>query len=413
MHQKTIHPHTWILVFICSFLALVTDGGDLMLLSYSLQNIRADFGLTQTQSGLLGTVTLAGMAIGGIFGGWACDRFGRVRTIVLSVGSFSVLTALLGFTQNVWQFGALRFCASLGLGSVYIAANTLMAEYVPNRYRTTVLGTLQAGWSVGYIVATLLAKHIVDPEIAASWRPLFFVAGVPVILAVIMHFFVPEPASWVENRNKSAQRSENKKEQSTWNMLFSDRTATIMFILWAITAGCLQFGYYGVGTWMPSYLEKEMGLKFKDMAGYMVGSYTAMILGKILAGYFADKFGRRVMYAFGAIGTAVFIPIIIFLHTPGNILWLLIIFGFLYGVPYGVNATYMTESFETKFRGTAIGGAYNIGRLGGAVAPVVIGYFADRISFGAGFLVMGVAYFFCGLIPALFIKDKLHDPQKA
>jgi AAHS family cis,cis-muconate transporter-like MFS transporter len=185
-----------------------------------------------------------------------------------------------------------------------------------------------------------------------------------------------------------------------------------MFILWVCTAGFLQFGYYGVNNWLPTYLESELHLNFKSMTSYMVGTYVAMIVGKIAAGWMADKFGRRWVFAFGAIGTALFIPIIVFLNTPDNIVFLIVFFGFLYGIPYGVNATYMTESFETKIRGTAVGGAYNVGRLGAAIAPASIGYLATEGSIGLGFLVMGGAYFLCGLIPALFIKEKLYDPQK-
>ncbi|MCF5570223.1 MFS transporter, partial [Pseudomonas sp. PA-3-11C] len=95
-----------------------------------------------------------------------------------------------------------------------------------------------------------------------------------------------------------------------------------------------------------------------------------------------------------------------------SILWMLVVFGFLYGIPYGVNATYMTESFQAKYRGTAVGGAYNIGRIGAAIAPIAIGFLATQYSIGVGFLVMGAAYFICGVIPALLIKDKQFDPQK-
>jgi len=136
---STIRPHTWKIAFIFAFLALLVDGADLMLLSYSLNSIKADFGLSSVQAGMLGSFTLAGMAVGGIFGGWACDRFGRVRTVVVSILLFSFLTCGLGFTQTFWEFGILRFIASLGLGSLYIASNTLMAEYVPTKNRTTVL----------------------------------------------------------------------------------------------------------------------------------------------------------------------------------------------------------------------------------------------------------------------------------
>lgn len=404
-----IGTHTWKIAFLFAFLALLVDGADLMLLSYSLNSIKTEFGLTTVQAGMLGSFTLAGMAIGGIFGGWACDRFGRVRTVVISIFLFSLLTCGLGFTQSFTQFGVLRFFASLGLGSLYIASNTLMAEYVPTKYRTTVLGTLQAGWTVGYIVATLLAGWLIPDH---GWRVLFYVSIIPVILAIGMHFLVPEPLAW--QQNKFSPTIQVKSEaQSTWKLIFQDKANRRMFLLWALTAGFLQFGYYGVNNWMPSYLESELGMKFKEMTSYMVGTYTAMILGKILAGYMADRLGRRFTYAFGAIGSAIFLPIIVFYNSPTNILYLLVTFGFLYGIPYGVNATYMTESFATHIRGTAIGGAYNLGRLGAAVAPATIGFLASGGSIGLGFLVMGVAYFICGLLPALFIKEKLYDPQKS
>ncbi|MBT2373271.1 MFS transporter [Pseudomonas fluorescens] len=406
----------WIIVFIFCFLGLLIDGADLMLLSYSLGSLKTEFGLTSVEAGSLGSFTLAGMAIGGIYGGWACDRFGRVKTVVWSIVLFSVGTAILGMTHSYWQFASTRFFASLGLGALYVACNTLMAEYVPTRYRTTVLGTLQAGWSVGYIVATLLAGWILPDH---GWRWLFYVAIIPVILAVLMQRLVPEPQAWIKAQAERARekaegikRVSTKKPDGMFKLIFSDPKASRMFILWALTAGFLQFGYYGVNNWMPSYLESELGMNFKSMTSYMVGTYAAMIFGKILAGLAADRLGRRSVFAVGALGTAIFLPVIVLFQSPENILWLLIVFGFLYGIPYGVNATYMTESFEAKFRGSAVGGAYNIGRIGAAVAPAAIGFLASHGSIGVGFMVMGAAYFICGVIPALFIRDKQFDPQK-
>lgn len=408
-NKVNLSPHTWKIAFFFAFLALLVDGADLMLLSYSLNSIKAEFQLSSVQAGMLGSFTLAGMAIGGIFGGWACDQFGRVRIVVISILLFSVLTCGLGLTQNFIQFSILRFFASLGLGSLYIACNTLMAEYVPTRYRTTVLGTLQAGWTVGYIVATLLAGWIIPDH---GWRMLFYVAIVPVLIAVLMHFLVPEPQAWYHSRNDLNGQNTNTQE-SALKRIFAEPRNRKMFILWALTAGFLQFGYYGVNNWMPSYLESELGMKFKEMTAYMVGTYSAMILGKVLAGYMADKLGRRFTYAFGAIGTAIFLPLIVFYNSPDNILFLLIAFGFLYGIPYGVNATYMTESFPTHIRGSATGGAYNVGRLGAAIAPATIGFLASGGSIGLGFLVMGAAYLICGVIPALLIKEKQYDPQQS
>lgn len=389
----------------------MADGADLMVLSYSLSSIQREFSLTNIQAGALGSITLAGMAIGGLFSGWAADRYGRVRTVVWTIAIFSVGTAALGTASGYTDFAVMRFISSLALGALYAVCNTLVAEYVPTERRTTVLATLQAGFSVGYLLATLLAGWIV-PEY--GWRSLFYIAILPVIPAVLMQYLVPEPPSWVaarEWRLRNMRHEPPASGQKSKSRIVGNPAHRNMFLLWVLTAGLLQFGYYGVNNWMPSYLEKELNLNFASMTGYMVGTYCAMIFGKVLAGWLADRFGRRPIYVLGTFGTAVFMPILVFYASPGNIAYLMTVFGLLYGVPFGVNATYMTESFETSIRGTAVGGAYNIGRIGAAMAPVLIGYLATGGSIGLGFLVMGAAYFLCGLVPALFIKEKVYDPQ--
>ena len=152
-----------------------------------------------------------------------------MRIVVISILTFSLLTCGLGFTQSFLQFGILRFFASLGLGSLYIACNTLMAEYVPTRYRTTVLGTLQAGWTVGYIVATLLAGWIIPDH---GWRMLFYVAIIPVIIAVLMHVLVPEPEAWqsLDYNNQSWLKTHRKPRHLS---LFSKINETVI---------CLSYG---------------------------------------------------------------------------------------------------------------------------------------------------------------------------
>ena len=416
-----INKNTWKLAFIFAFVSLVIDGVDIMLLSFSLSSLKVEFGLSNFQAGMLGSASLAGMALGGITGGWACDKFGRVKTIAWSVAFFSVMTCILGFTQSYEQFMVLRFIGAFGLGSLYMACNTLMAEYVPTKYRTTVLGTLQTGQTVGYIVATLMAGAIIPDH---GWRMLFYVTIIPAAFALIFMRLVPEPASWQEAKIEQIKRRELNLElpkavvlkapsESIYKRIFGQQQHRKMFLLWMGTAAFLQFGYYGVNNWMPMYLETELKMNFKSLTGYMVGAYAAMIFGKILAGYAADKFGRRVTFVFGTVATAAFLPVIIFFNTPANIAYLLITFGFLYGIPYGVNATYMAESFSTDVRGTAIGGAYNMGRLGAAIAPATIGMIAAGSSFTMAFIVMGAAYFIAGVIPGLFIRERQYDPQQS
>ena len=85
------------------------------------------------------------------------------------------------------------------------------------------------------------------------------------------------------------------------------------------------------------------------MALYMVGTFITMMFAKIIAGYVADKIGRRIVFAFGTMGTALFIPVVVYMHNADNIGVLMLIFGFLYGIPYAINATYLTESFPTGY----------------------------------------------------------------
>lgn len=406
INAKMVGDRVWIVVLISGFLGLMVDGMDLMFLSYSLPSLMRDLQISKVQAGSLASYSLLGMALGGFFGGWAADRFGRVRVVVWTIVVFSIGTAALALTNSYWQFALLRFISALGLGAEYVVCNTLMAEYVPTERRATVLGTLQAGWSVGYVVATVLAGAIIP---VFGWRPLFATALVPVLLAVFIRRMVPEPPSW----KRSVSTPSTAQRGSQWKAVFASPQRRRIFVLWTLTSCFLQFGYYGVNNWLPTYVVTELKFDFTAMTGYLVGTYVAMILGKIIAGYLADILGRRWVYVFGGLGTAVFLPVIVQLHTPGNIIVLLTVFGFLYGVPYGVNATYMTESFETHIRGTAVGGAYNIGRVGAAIAPTLIGVIATRYSIGLGLIVMGGAYFLTGIIPALFIREKMYDPQES
>ena len=408
---SAVQKQPWKLAFVFCFLVLLCDGADVGILAFTLSSLKLEFGLTNVQAGALGSWSLIGMGIGGFFGGWACDRFGRVRVMVTATALFALLSGCVGFAQTYEQFIILRVGACVGLGSLYVAANTLMSEMVPTQHRTTVLATIMTGYTLGSLVISSLSAWIIPDY---GWRTIYFISFIPIILSVLMHFTLSEPQSWKESRALKLKGLNNtiEKRKNSYRAIFESPRHRIMFILWTMSSTLLLFGYFGVSNWLPTYLETELGINFKEMAIYMAGTYLTMMFAKVIAGLLADKIGRKIVFAFGTMGTALFIPVLIYMHTPENIGWLMITFGFLYGIPYAINATYLTESFPTAIRGTAMGGSYNIGRIGSALAPLTIGYMAMHNSIGAGLLLMAGAYFLCGLIPTLFIKEKQYDPQE-
>ena len=403
MKKNKSNPN-WITVFIACFMILMVDGMDIQLLSVTMPSLIEEFQITKAHAGIISTWSLIGMGIGGIVGGWLADRFGRVKIVVWMMVLFCVGTAILGLAQTYEQFLVIRFISAIGIGAEYAVCNMLMAEYIPTKKRTTILGILGASYSLGYLLAALLAGAILP---IYGWRPLYLISLFVVFIAVYVGFKIPEPQGWKEELQKS--KAETKNE---WVTIFKDSKTRSTFLWWTLTTMFYLFGYYGVGTWLPTYIVSELGFSFTKMTGYLVGTYTATILGKILAGWLSDRFGRRTVYAIGGLSTAVALPLVYMYHTPGNIIILLIMLGFLYGSQLGVNSTYMNESFPTKIRGTAVGGAFNIGRLGAAFSPLIIGMIAEYQSIGFGLATLGIAYAICGIIPALFIREKMYDPFK-
>jgi AAHS family cis,cis-muconate transporter-like MFS transporter len=295
----------------------------------------------------------------------------------------------------------MRFVSGFGIAAVYSIGTLLASEYVPTRMRTTVLGTLQAGWSVGYVVAALLSGYLIP---RFGWRSLFLCAVLPGLVSLVLLRGVPDPPSWFAARKDG---SNARAFQTLWASPPLRRT----FILWSLTAIALQFGYYGANTWLPSYLVRDLGVNLQSMGWYVAATYTMGVVGKVLTGFVADAWGRRVTWVLAGLLTAAYLPFVIYAATPDNVPYLLLMFGFLYGAPYAVNSTYLSESFPANVRGTAVGVSYNIGRIGSTISPSLIGLAAERYSIGLGIGCLGIAYAVCALIPGVFIRERMYDPK--
>jgi AAHS family cis,cis-muconate transporter-like MFS transporter len=240
-----------------------------------------------------------------------------------------------------------------------------------------------------------------------GWRPLFLCAVAPGVLALVILTGLPDPPSFLASRRELA----SGRRTSAFKEFRRDPALRRTFVLWTLTSITLQFGFFGASTWLPSYLVTDLRVDLQRMGWYVAGTYAMMVLGKIVTGYLADIVGRRSMWIIANFLTALYLPLLIYTATPDSVAYLLLIFGLLYGAPYAINSTYMCESFPSGIRGTAVGGSYNLGRIGSALSPLLIGMAATTYSIGLGIAGLAVSYAICGFIPGFLIREKMFDPK--
>src|SRR5262245_54786661 len=169
----------------------------------------AALGAVRTYIGYATTSMILGWATGGILFGVMSDRVGRVRTMVATLFVYSGFTGLSGLAQGWLDFTLYRFLAGLGIGGMFGAATTLVAESVPGQFRAMALGSLQALSAMGNIMGSLISLQIPPGSQGyfgeyAGWRVLFFVGILPALLVVPIVLVLREPESWLKAKADAA-----------------------------------------------------------------------------------------------------------------------------------------------------------------------------------------------------------------
>ncbi len=392
----------WVIVVALICFALSIDGMDFQFLSLSLPLLMKEFGINKVAAGALASYTLIGMLVGGIYAGMLADKIGRVKVVGIGFIFFSICTFMLGFTQTYLQFAVLRFLAGVGISAVSTVGPVLATEFVPTAKRTTGLSIVQAGWSVGLLFAALLSSVIMPYY---GWRPLFYIAIVPALAAIFMFRYIPEP-----HIDPSKPLKREKSMLDMLKILTADKKVSRQFGLWCFTCVFLQFGYYAVTAWLPTYVVADLQVDIKSMSFYVAGNYTAMIAGKVVTGILADKFGRKRMWWIGCLAPAIIAPLLAFNANAHTVAYWLIALGFAYGMPMAIYSTYIAESSPRRVRGSFFAIAYNAGRIGSIISPIVIGAVAMKYTVGMGIATLGFTYLVSALVPGIWIKEKMYDP---
>ncbi|HCC58564.1 MAG TPA: MFS transporter, partial [Solibacterales bacterium] len=185
------------------FLGWTLDAFDFFLVVFSLTAIGREFHKPDKIVALSITLTLAFRPVGAFLFGLLADRYGRRLPLMLDLIFYSVIEVLSGLAPNFTTFLILRALFGIGMGGEWGVGASLAMEKVPLRLRGVLSGLLQQGYATGYLLAAMAYFFLFDK---VGWRPLFFLGGLPALLALFVRFRVKESAVW--ERTKSANWSE-------------------------------------------------------------------------------------------------------------------------------------------------------------------------------------------------------------
>ncbi|MCU1640745.1 MAG: major facilitator transporter [Nocardia sp.] len=372
-----------------SIVGYAVDGFDMLLLSVALVSITASLKLTTGQAGSLASYTLFGAVVGGILFGMLSDRIGRVRVLTWTILLFAVFTGLCALAQDYTQMVILRFLAGVGLGGEFGIGMTLAAETWPAAKRARATSYVALGWQFGVLLASLSGLWLL-PHL--GWRGLFALGVLPAVIAYLFRRKIGEPAMFTAATHKSVPISE----------LWRDR-ATVKISLGLIVLTSVQnFGYFGLMTWLPSYLAKHLHYGLTKTATWTSVTVLGMAVGIVVFGWIADRFGRRPALCGFQLGAAISVVAYSQLTSSGALLIGGAIMGFFVNGMLGGYGALLAELFPTEARATAENVLFNIGRGVGGFGPWLIGLLIAHYTFNSTIGFLGCIYL-VALVTTVFL----------
>src|SRR3954466_4195527 len=179
------------------FLGWTLDAFDFFVVIFLYDVLAAQFHVEKSALLWATTATLAFRPVGALIFGMLADRFGRRTPLIANVIYFSIIEVACGFAPNYKIFFVLRCLYGIGMGGEWGVGASLAMEAAPKRWRGLLSGILQSGYSIGYLLAAVAARYVL-PNL--GWRWMFWIGGVPALLALYIRSHVPESEAWKQHR---------------------------------------------------------------------------------------------------------------------------------------------------------------------------------------------------------------------
>lgn len=386
-------PYRWP-VLIMTWLAYLYDSLDLQILAICMPVIIKDLKISLVDAGLLASATMIGTLVGGILFGWIAENYGRKNAAVWGLLEFGVFTAAVYWVDSWSQLMVLRFLQGIGLGGIWGPIVALVAEHWKPAYRARAAGFMLSTFALGGILAATMGRFMLG---TVGWRWIFLLTGTAIFAAILFQWLVPadpKPEKGV------------KKESVRLSELF-DSAIIRVTILATIAAACQMGGFWGVASWVPTYLVNVRGLSLEYMSYFSIVIYTGAFIGYYLYAYIADKLGRRKALLIAFLADSLIVPLYVFIPDAVFLFWLGPVMGLSFGGIFGLFGSYFAELFPERIRAMGGGFAFNVGRgVGAVIMPYTVGALAKTYGLGFGIGLCSLI-FFTGVITVYMMPETL------
>jgi AAHS family 3-hydroxyphenylpropionic acid transporter len=361
----------WVVAACC--LASFGEGIDLQAPGVTMPVLAPLFHLTTGQGfwggfigtkGLFASMSTFGLFFGAMIGGRLSDLIGRKWVLVWSVALFGLFSALTVLSANANMLLWMRFLTGLGLGGCYANMIAISVENVSPERRNTAVGVLYSAMPIGGATVSFAAYSWANPQHPELWRNIYYLgAAVPLIA-------VPCIVALVPNLKPLANKAD---KPSTALALFGEGRAAQTGVMWLCFLSALITQYILL-SWLPSLLGSK-GLPKGDASLAQMTYNLLSVVGAIVAGVLIDRPAQRSASIVGVFGAGI-VSLVILAAAPAQMPLSLAVAGLVGLTVSGSQAIMYALSpgiYPTYVRGTGVGFALAVGRIGSATGPLLAG----------------------------------------
>ena len=375
-----------------SFLGWTLDAFDYFLVVMALTAIAKDFGRPDKDIAYSLTLTLAFRPVGAFIFGLLADRYGRRLPLMIDLVFYAVVEVATGFAHDFRTFLILRALFGIGMGGEWGVGASLAMEKAPAGRRGILSGFLQEGYACGYLLAAL-SYFVVFPR--WGWRPLFFIGGLPALLALFVRFGVKESEVWERTKHDS------------WGQLGRAIVSNWKIFLYLVALmTMMNFISHGTQDMYPTFLQRDWGFTPQNRAALTAFSMVGAIAGGIIFGHISDRIGRRRAIVIALVLAVLAIPI--WAHAPGIPVLVAgaFVMQFMVQGAWGVIPAHITELSPDSVRGFLPGFAYQCGVMLASYVTYIEAVFAERTSYANSMALTAATVFVGGAIAAWFGRER-------